>query len=163
MASKTFFVAELVQGARKVCVLKSLVDVVFAAEVEHFDIRRADVAATAVVDLEVPANSCPVRVGGLWLLKVRDGVDRMQLDLLAARLVDIMPGPSRWRKVYRWQFLVVRRPEPDPFNLFPRPRDVHAEGVDILADLATFLRSEYADAVVARFNAEGGFVTPASS
>jgi hypothetical protein len=106
-------------------------------------------------------------VTGMTEGSLRAGVPEPDLDaysqVMPVRLVEIRPGPSKFRRRYTWQFLVVRRPRRDPYRLLPclaRPAavaEIAEDGGDILGDLKDLLASEIADGAVARFTAEGGF------
>jgi hypothetical protein len=158
-----FPTARLRSGPKHLHAEQALVQVEWTDTAERFDLRSADVVATAVADVEVPANDCPIAIGQVWEMDVEDGGGATRLEVLSVRLVEVRPGPSRFRRKYTWQFLVVRKPGRDPYHLFPRPArpaalgDLADDGGDILGDLKRLLASEIAGAAVARFNAEGGF------
>jgi hypothetical protein len=160
---RLFASARLTRGHRRLHADRALVQVAWAEGAGRFDLKSADVVATAVADVEVPANACPLGVGQLWELEADDPGGTTRLEVLAVRLVEVRPGPVAFRRRYTWQFLVVRKPPRDPCRLFPRlgppatVGEIPEGGEDVLGDLKRLLSSEIADAAVARFNAEGGF------
>ena len=153
---------------RRLSAERTLVQVEWAPDAERFDLRSAAVVATAVADVEVPANASPMAVGQVWELEAQGAAGPATFQALTVRLVEVKPGPTKHRRWYTWQFLVVRKPARDPYGLFPRlarpsaVEELPETGADILGDLKALLSSEIADAAVARFNAEGGFALKSS-
>ena len=153
---------------RRLTAERTLVQVEWAPDAERFDLRSPAVVATAVADVDVPANASPMAVGQVWELEAHGDTGPATFQALTVRLVEVKPGPTKHRRWYTWQFLVVRKPTRDPYGLFPRlarpsSMDELADAPgDILGDLKALLSSEIADAAVARFNAEGGFCMKSS-
>jgi hypothetical protein len=114
---------------------KTLVQVQWAEDAERFDLRSAAVVATAVADVEVPANACPMAPGQVWRMEACGEAGTARFEVVAVRLVEVRPGPNKFRRRYTWQFLVVRRPTQDPYRLFPRL--VRPAAVEELAELRT--------------------------
>ena len=158
-----FPAARLRQGHRALAADRTLVQVEWADDAERFDLRSAAVVATAVADVDVPANACPMAVGQVWELEAVDAAGPATFQALTVRLTSIRPGATAFRRWYTWQFLIVRKPARDPYGLFPRlarpsaVEELPEAGADILGDLKALLASDLADAAVARFNSEGGF------
>jgi hypothetical protein len=64
-------------------------------------------------------NENRIREGMQAVLKVKGPDGRLALlSILFVQLADIQsPGPGK--RLYQWEFLVIERPERDPFGLFP--------------------------------------------
>jgi hypothetical protein len=160
-----FPTARLRQGHRSLAADRTLVQVEWAEGAERFDLRSAAFVATAVADVDVPANACPMAVGQVWEIEAGGASGPATFQALTVRLTAIRPGTAASRRWYTWQFLIVRKPVRDPYALFPRLAPSAVEELpeteaNILGDLKALLASDIADAAVARFNAEGGFCLP---
>jgi hypothetical protein len=156
---------ELRRGPVRVAVPRAQLEVSWPADCTRFDVRWADITAQVRAELDVPANSRPVRAGSVWRLMLSHGGRRMALDLLAESLGAVTPGPYRGRRLYNWTFLVVGVPAADPLGLFPAPTFLRQpataakpEEVPLdLAGLAAWIAEETGSLQPAHFNAEGGF------
>src|SRR5690349_15977401 len=102
--------ARLRNGHRSLSAEKTLVQVRWEDDADRFDPGSASIVATAVADLDVPANNVSLKAGQVWEMEAEGEAGRARFQVLAVRLVEVRPGPSRHRRWYTWQFLVVRKP-----------------------------------------------------
>ncbi|MCC6419308.1 MAG: hypothetical protein IT429_13825 [Gemmataceae bacterium] len=153
---------ELVNGQRRVRVRTARVEV--STFDGRFDLTRADIQATVLVEAICPRGECPLlaRRGEIWTLSgYPTGLPRLVLPVLPTDILDIQPPADgdRWQRVYTVSCLIVGRPSvDDPHGLFPGGI---REGQIELADLAAILSEGMGEIKTAAFNTEGGFRWPA--
>jgi hypothetical protein len=156
---------ELANGHRRLGVPRARVEASWPEGCACLDVRQREMQAWVTLSVDVPKDESPIRKGELWQLRVSRHGRLFALDLLAASLDSIETASSRFRRVHRWTMAVVGFTA-DPLDWFPKPRFLReAPDVDILADLATFLREDPclgAEEEV-RFTAEGGWQSGSES
>ncbi len=136
-------------------------DIGFPDTCQKFSFKDSSIHARAEVVAKVFKHNSPIRIGGIWELKVPHSVGAFYLTLLADQMIGININAEnlierKFFRHYTWDMMVVGFSR-DPMDWFPKPRWEMAGRDDILADLAEFLKNDLGDFRSAEFDSEGGF------